>query len=179
MYEKCIKCPKVGVSCEGPHFFTMSAEELLEWCKERKKFLKLSNEKLSELTYIQKGNMLSGVPKGTIDRLFSGEHLDFKYETMRPIIRVLAGGEWVEAPCPEEPNSFADENISRLEEENARLKERLTEEHENMAFFKEQFSFRGKAIVTLTAFLGISVLLIIAALIIDLLSHDLGFFWRA
>ena len=178
MYEKCIKCPKVGVSCEGPHFFTMSGAELLEWCKERKKFLKLSNEKLSELTYLQKGNM-NGIPKGTIDRLFSGEHLDFKFETMRPIIKVLAGGEFVEAPCPEEPNNFADENICRLAEENARLKEHLTEEQEMKAFFKEQYSFRGKAIIALTTFLGISILLIFAALIIDLANHDLGFIWRS
>ena len=170
MYEQCIKCPKVGVSCEGPHFFTMPAEDLLEWCKERKKFLKLSNEKLAEL---------SGIPKGTIDRLFSGEHLDFKFETMRPIIKVLAGGEFVEAPCPEEPNNFADENICRLEEENASLKEHLAEEQEMKAFFKEQYSFRGKAIIALTTFLGISILLIFAALIIDLASHDLGFIWRA
>lgn len=179
MYEKCVKCPKVGVTCEGPHFFTMPAEELLDWCKERKKFLKLSNEKLSELTYMQKGNILTGVPKGTIDRLFSGEHLDFKYETMRPIIKVLAGGEFVEAPCPEEPNNFADENICRLEEENARLKEHLVDEQEKTSFFKEQYSFRGKAIIALTAFLGISILLIFAALIIDLANHDVGFFWVA
>ena len=176
MYEKCIKCPKVGVSCEGPHFFTMSAEDLLEWCKERKKFLKLSNEKLSELTYLQQG-VLSGIPKGTIDRLFSGEHLDFKFETMRPIIKVLAGGEFVEAPCPEEPDCFADERISKLEEENARLKEHLTDEKEKTAFLKEQYSFRGKAIIALTFFLGISILLIFAALIIDLMNHDIGFIW--
>ena len=168
MYEKCIKCPKVGTSCEGPHFFTMSAEELLGCCKERKKFLKLSNEKLAELT---------GIPKGTIDRLFSGEHLDFKFETMRPIIMVLAGGEFVEAPCPEKPNSFADENICRLEEENQRLKEHLSDEQEKTTFFKEQYSFRGKAIIALTAFLGISILLIFATLIIDLMNHDIGFIW--
>lgn len=179
MYEKCIKCSKLGVTCEGPHFFTMSAEELLEWCKERKKFLNLSNEKLSELSYIQKGNIPNGVPKGTIDRLFSGEHQDFKYETGRPLIKVLAGGEFVEAPCPEDPNCFADERISMLEEENAKLKERLADEQEKASFFKEQYSFRGKAIITLTAFLGMSILLIFAALIIDLSSHDLGFFWRA
>ena len=170
MYEKCVKCPKVGISCEGPHFFTMSAAGLLEWCKERKKFLKISNEKLAEL---------SGIPKGTIDRLFSGEHLDFKFETVRPIIKVLAGGEFVEAPCPEEPNNFADENICRLEEENARLKEHLADEQEKTSFFKEQYSFRGKAIIALTAFLGISILLIFAALIIDLANHDVGFFWVA
>lgn len=170
MYEKCVKCPKVGISCEGPHFFTMSAAGLLEWCKERKKFLKISNEKLAEL---------SGIPKGTIDRLFSGEHLDFKFETVRPIIKVLAGGEFVEAPCPEEPNNFADENICRLEEENARLKEHLVDEQEKTSFFKEQYSFRGKAIIALTTFLGISILLIFAALIIDLANHDVGFFWVA
>lgn len=170
MYEKCIKCPKVGVSCEGPHFFTMSAEDLLEWCKERKKFLKLSNEKLAEL---------SGIPKGTIDRLFSGEHLDFKFETVRPLIKVLAGGEFVEAPCPEEPNNFADEKITKLEDEVAMLKEHLADEQEKTTFFKEQYSFRGKAIIALTAFLGMSILLIFAALIIDLMNHDLDFFWRA
>lgn len=177
MYEKCVKCPKVGISCEGPHFFTMSAAGLLEWCKERKKFLKISNEKLAEL---------SGIPKGTIDRLFSGEHLDFKFETIRPIIKVLAGGEWIEAPCPDEPDNFSDEKIAKLdekitnlEEENQKLKDRLAEEKENSSFIKEQFKYRGKAIVTLTSFLGIAVAVIIAALIIDLLHHDFGFFWVA
>lgn len=118
MYEKCVKCPKVGTTCEGPHFFSMSAPALLEWCKSRKKFLNLSNEKLAEL---------SGIPKGTIDRLLSGEHLDFKFETIRPLIKVLSGGEWIETPCPDEPADFADEKIVHLEEENERLKEKLSE----------------------------------------------------
>ena len=170
MYEKCLNCSKLGTTCEGPHFFSMTAPVLLEWCKSRKKYLHLSNEKLAEL---------SGVPKGTIDRLLSGEHLDFKFESIRPLIKVLSGGEWIEAPCPDEPANFVDEKISKLEEENARLKEHLADEKEKAAFFKEQYAFRGKAIVTLTTFLGISILLIFAALIIDLMNHDLGFFWRA
>lgn len=175
MYEKCMNCSKLGTTCEGPHFFSMTAPVLLEWCKSRKKYLHLSNEKLAEL---------SGVPKGTIDRLLSGEHLDFMFESIRPLIKVLSGGMWIEAPCPEEPSEFADEKISKLEEritkleeENAKLKEHLADEQEKASFFKEQYSFRGKAIITLTAFLGMSILLIFAALIIDLANHDVGFFW--
>jgi hypothetical protein len=143
----------------------MSAAGLLEWCKERKKFLKISNEKLSEL---------SGIPKGTIDRLFSSEHLDFKFETIRPIIKVLAGGEWIEAPCPEEPDCFADEKIAKLEEratkleeENQGLKERLAEEKETSSFLKEQFKFREKVITAESLSLAASLLIIITMLVID------------
>lgn len=132
MYEKCLNCPKIGSTCDGPHFFSMSAPVLLEWCKSRKKFLHLSNEKLAEL---------SGIPKGTIDRLLSGEHLDFKFETIRPLIKVLSGGEWIEAPCPDEPNNFAYEKIALLEEENKNLKEKLNTYKEELAIYKDQLKW--------------------------------------
>ena len=70
MYKDCLNCPELGVTCDGPNFVAMTAAEILEWCKLRKAYLKMSNAKLSEI---------SGVPKDTIDRLLSGEHLDFKY----------------------------------------------------------------------------------------------------
>ena len=177
MYEKCIKCSKLGVTCEGPHFFTMSAEELLEWCKERKKFLKLSNEKLSELTYIQKGNIPNGVPKGTIDRLFSGEHLDFKYETARPLIKVLAGGEFVEAPCPEEPSNFVDEKLIHLEEENEKLKEKINVYKEKAEIYKDQLKWVRISSAILGVLLAGCLVIITAALVIDRFNSDLGFFW--
>lgn len=188
MYKKCIKCPKVGVSCEGPHFFTMSGEELLEWCKERKKFLKLSNEKLSELTYLLQGTILSGIPKGTIDRLFSGEHIDFKYETMRPIIMVLAGGEFVEAPCPDEPDNFVDEKIVHLEEENEKLKkeinelkeandEKLNNYKEKLDIYKDQLKWVRISSAILGVLLAVCLVIITVALVVDHFHSDLGFFW--
>lgn len=168
MYEKCVKCPKVGTSCEGPHFFTMSAAGLLEWCKARKTFLKLSNEKLA---------VLSGTPKGTIDRLFSGEHLDFKFETIRPLIKVLAGGEWIEAPCPDEPDKFSDEKISQLEEENTRLREKLNEvtetSNEKIKAYKEEvdiFKDQLKWIRISSAILGVLFSFCLVILIVILAS---------
>ena len=119
MYKECLNCPKIGVSCDGPNFMALTAAEALEWCKLRKNHLKMSNAKLSEI---------SGVPKGTIDRLLSGEHLDFKYESIRPILRALIGGTFDNNPCPdphEADNQKQSEIIEKLQAENASLKEAL------------------------------------------------------
>ena len=168
MYEKCLNCPKIGATCEGPHFFSMSAPALLEWCKSRKKFLRLSNEKLAEL---------SGVPKGTIDRLLSGEHLDFKFESIRPLIKVLSGGEWIEAPCPDEPNNFVDEKIVHLEEENENLKKEISVYKEKTEIYKEELKWNRISSAILGVLLAGCLVLITVALVVDHFHSDLGFFW--
>lgn len=91
MYLECVSCSKLGKACDGPNFVAMSAAELLEWCKLRKAHLGWSNAKLAEA---------SNMPKGTIDRLFAGSHIDFRYETIRPMVMALAGGEFTGNPCP-------------------------------------------------------------------------------
>ena len=182
MYFECLSCPKLGVSCDGPNFVAMSAHDLLEWCKTRKTKLGLSNAKLADM---------SGMPKGTIDRLFAGEHLDFKYETIRPMLKALVGGAWGENPCAD-PHGQIDEKleetVKRLEEEKKNLKEQvktiMEEYREEVAFLKEQVrneqeaaKGRKKAIIILDTSLGITLLIIIVALIIDRLNPDMGFFW--
>lgn len=111
MYDDCITCDKLGCSCDGPNFVAMSAVELLDWCKRRKQHLGLSRERLAEI---------SGVPIGTINRLLSGTHYDFRYETLRPIIKVLVGGSFDGNPCP-----TPDILIKTIMDENARLKAEL------------------------------------------------------
>lgn len=172
MYEECLTCKKLGISCDGPNFLDMSTTDLLEWCKARKSNLKISNESLAER---------SGVPKGTIDRLFSSKHYDFKYETIRPLLKVLVGDAWGENPCHSEEHfdERAEEKIKRLEEETAILKDNLKDEREDSAFLKEQLKYRQRVIATLSGLLTITTLLIIIALIIDRLNHDIGFFWVA
>lgn len=90
MYLECISCSQLGVSCDGPNFVAMSSKDLLEWCKQREKHIGMTREKLAEL---------SGTPKGTIDRLFAGKSPDFKYETIRPMVKVLVGGSFAGNPC--------------------------------------------------------------------------------
>lgn len=60
----------------------MVPSELIKWCKERKKSLGYSNQKLADL---------SGVPVGTIDRILSGSYQEFRYSSIQPIVAVLLG----------------------------------------------------------------------------------------
>jgi len=178
MYLECLECPKLGTTCKGPNFVAMPAHDLWEWCKKRKAQLRLTNQQLADL---------SGTPKGTIDRLFAKDQADFKYETIRPVIRVLVGGEFDdEATCQDpQQDALAAEQIKRLEEENAKLKETIAELKEAKAEKKEEIAFlKGEVenkrgyIKILVVLLSICILVICGALIIDRMNPDIGFFWR-
>lgn len=195
MYLECLSCPDLGVSCNGPNCVAMSAHDLLEWCKARKAALGMSRVKLAEL---------SGIPKGTIDRLFAGDYTDFKYETIRHLVKALVGGDWGDHPCAKaqaEEDKCLHEMIARLEEENAQMKEKLSKEEsahsqtvesvktdnqETVMFLKEQLKIeqgrskhRTIAIAVLGILLGIILTLMITALTIDRLNPEVGFFWRS
>ncbi len=190
MYQECITCPKLGISCDGPNFIAMSAPELLAWCKARKAQLHLSNATLSEV---------SGMPKGTIDRLFAGEHMDFRYETVRPLVKALVGGkEWSGDPCPDPSDSekaemlekihhlesellHRDDKIKGLEKTNDSLETLVTNTNaratKDKDFLREQIKSKNTAIVTLSVLLGLALAVIIGALIVDKLDLSKGFFW--
>ena len=117
--DKCITCEKLGVSCAGPNFLMMASQEVIEWCKERKKFLKMTRKKLEEL---------SGVPMCTLNRFFDGKNSYFYFETARPIIKVLVSDAWTVDSCiitqaqkQDAPDMSLLEKIERLETENAFL----------------------------------------------------------
>lgn len=151
MYLECLSCPKLGVYCDGPNFVAMSAIELMEWCKARKKHLGLSNAKLSEL---------SNMPKGTVDRLFAGHHLDFKYETVRPMLKVLVGGKFNGDPCPN-----PEDHTAELLQENAKLKDEYKHDREEyieiIKVLKGQLRAIKMTVISLGVALGISLLVIL------------------
>lgn len=118
--EKCIKCDKLGVVCSGPNFFLMTSAEVVEWCKERKKHLRMTRDKLKDFC---------GVPMGTLNRFFTGKNNYFYFETARPILRVLAGGAWAADNClsnqcqiQDVPDTESVAKIEALERENEVLK---------------------------------------------------------
>ena len=180
MHLQCVNCPKLGISCDGPRFFAMPPQELISWCKERKKYLRYTNAKLAEL---------SNVPQGTIDSLFANTHADFKFGTIRTILQALVGADWSGTPCTslsasgEEEKALReqirqlesdvqrkDDKIQHFADENKYLKESAADEgkrHQaNHDFMCEQLRRKDKIISVLTALLGFALLVIIGVLIV-------------
>ena len=193
MYFECVHCPKIGSLCDGPNFLAMPSNDLLEWCKQRKALLKWSNAKLAE-----EANM----PKGTVDRLLASAPVDFKFETIRPILKALVGGSWGSNPCgvTDDPlDSSMMEKAAQLEEENKILKEQLRSESDThiqdvnnvkqedrlkIDFLLEQLSYeranskgRKRAIIALSVLVFVLFAMIIAALVVDHMNPNMGFFW--
>ena len=115
MFCTCIKCDRLGLDCV-PNLMALPFPDLLEWWKQRQRFLGWSNQVLSEK---------SNIPIGTINRIKAGED-DCRYSTMRSIIHTLLGGYSVEFPCQKKlDQEFA--HIDTLEKQNKELAEKNEE----------------------------------------------------
>ena len=79
---------------ENKYFITLNPSDIVKWCRERKKSLGLSNQRLADL---------SGVPIGTIDRIMSGNYTEFKYSSIQPIVSTLLG-QYENTPEPKKEN---------------------------------------------------------------------------
>lgn len=65
-----------------PQVMSLNSTDLINWCRNRKQFLGLSNQRIAEQ---------SGVPIGTIDRIMAGKYTEFRYSSIQPIVAVLIG----------------------------------------------------------------------------------------
>lgn len=193
MYSKCISCSRLGETCTEFNPFAMTGEQLREWCKKRLTWLRMSRATLIEL---------SGVPKSTIDRYFSTEPCDFKFETIRPILKILVGGNWDEHDCPSTDMAINNDHLHaenehlhteciRLQEENERLRQHFLEQEkthnadmakfrENTAnaliLFKEQIKTKNTAITVLSIALAVLTVAVLAVLVYDRLNPAVGWF---
>lgn len=133
MFEKCIKCDRLGESCV-PNLMLLSFPELIQWCIKKQKHLGWTNQILADK---------SKVPVGTINRIKAGDYLDCKYSTIRNILIALIGGITDEFPCTDlvakelrqvEALEKQAEKLAIVEKENEDLKLRLSqidEQHRN------------------------------------------------
>ena len=124
MFDKCIKCPKIGESCV-PNLMLLPFADLIQWIDKRQKHLGWSNQTLADKS--------KQVPVGTINRIKSGEE-DCRYSTMKHILIALIGGISDEFSCTEqvEKELMQIEQLEKqaakltdAEKENERLKIRL------------------------------------------------------
>lgn len=192
MYKDCLTCPKLGISCDGANFLAMTAHELLEWCKLRKNRMGLSNADLAEM---------AGVPVGTLNRLFSSDMIDCKYETVRPIVKALVG-DWTKNPCPTPGEAKKDEHLiaelERLKTENESIKRHFTEaeerhskivtqHHEDMAkvrnntenalkLFNAQMRTKNIAITVLSIVVIVFIAVSLGLYVYDVVNPGIGWF---
>lgn len=110
MFEKCIKCNRMGESCV-PNLMLLPFSDLMQWCAKRQKFLEWTNQTLADK---------SSVPIGTINRIKAGEYADCKYSTIKHILIALIGGTKDEFHCTEQVENEL-RQIERLEQQTAKL----------------------------------------------------------
>lgn len=145
MFEKCIKCNRIGESCV-PNLMLLPFPDLIQWCNKRQKYIGLTNQELADK---------SKVPVGTIGRIKSGDYMDCKYSTIKSMIIALIGGTTDEFPCTAqvekelkqlEQLEYLETRLSSEEKENEELKLRLEEYRELNAFLKKENDRKAKII---------------------------------
>lgn len=194
-YNRCITCSSIGVHCDGPNFLAMDMHHLSEWCRLRKDYLHSLDTKWTN-AYIAEQ---AGVSKVSVDRFLSGNVEDIKTSTIARILKVLVNGSWGQYPCSmaaaEKEPIYMDNPtlIERCERLQADLDAARADDRQKIDFLKEQLAGKDKllaerynfikrkdrAIVTLSIFLGIAVILILAALVVDIINPDYGYFWHS
>ena len=117
MFEKCIKCTRMGESCV-PNLMLLPFPDLMQWCTKRQKYLEWSNQMLADK---------STVAVGTINRIKAGDYLDCKYSTIRNLLLALIGGTTDEFACTE------------LVEKELRQKELFEQQAAKMAEVQEKY----------------------------------------
>lgn len=110
MYEKCITCDIIGVTCV-PNLMRLQFSDLIQWIIKRQKHLGWTNKTLADK---------SKVPEGTVNRIRSGDFLDCKYSTIRNIIIALVGGTTDEFPCNKQVEKEL-QQMEQLEQQAAKL----------------------------------------------------------
>ena len=115
MFEKCIKCDRLGESCV-PNLMLLPFSDLLQWWNKRQKYLEWTNQVLSDK---------SKVPVGTINRIKAGDYQDCKYSTIKNILIALIGGTTDEFSCTEQVERELKqlEQMQQLEKEMGILRE--------------------------------------------------------
>lgn len=124
MFDKCIKCPRLGESCV-PNLMLLPFNDLIRWCDNRQKYLGWTNQVLA---------YRCNVPIGTINRIKAGEYHDCKYSTIKYILITLIGGTSDEFSCTEQVTQELQqmeelekqlEKVHAIEKENEELRLRL------------------------------------------------------
>lgn len=176
-YQKCLTCEKRGEGCDGPNLLTLTSSELIEFCKAVRLIRGLSIADVAEG---------SGIPRGTIGRIFSAEEgSGFHYDTIRAIALFLCGCKFLGNPCPTPDGWEMERANDRLEQRQQRVEHlegelaRTKDLYDGLrSYHRDYVRFMRRTVITLGIAAGLLTVTLITLLIIDATVPDLGFFFR-
>ena len=186
-HENCSNCHAGEMPCLGDLIF-MEPEQRIEQYRAWKKEAGYSNIHIAEE---------SGVSEVSVSRFFAGQTKDTKVSTLFDILRVILKARYYNC------QNRNTQDISRAQTDNTDdIKSRMHEQHEAdrriIDYLKTEiekrdaqirtkdkhleqradFIYRKDRVITiLSVLLGVSVLLILSALVVDVINPNIGFFW--
>lgn len=196
MKKDCANCDHLGRDCPKT-LMLLPLDELIGWCRYVMAKNKITHDLLARL---------SNTPKGTIDRVMAKQSADCRYTTIHAIVCALFEFLGISAACLDEVTAEADVQADEMKLQNAELQRALADAEkerqalqtriadlvESNALMKEQIAKKDaridllgntvgawrRVVRTLALLLGVTVLAIIVALLVDKFNPGIGFFWR-
>ena len=185
-YEKCLNCADLGSACDGPNFLAMETTEMGQWCNQKRK-------QIPGMTY-DKIATETGISKSAVHAFLNGTHSDYRIETIRQIVKLVIGGKWDDNACGNLSNSdkakyeesirhlddeikWRDDKIQHLLSENKTLHDHTDHMSKIVNDRYEFLKRKDKIMWMLGTMLFVAVATIIAALVIDAMNPNIGFFW--
>lgn len=171
MHNNCLECTHPGRDCI-PHLLTLQSTDLIAWCKGRKKKLGLSNVEIAAR---------SNVPKGTIDRLFSSDTIDFRFSTIQPVICVLTGCAPADLDCVEpqppvvqSPDPELLEKVHALQLQNHDLEKDLTYAEKTNTRLEDTIRSWKQAVYGMMCLCAVLAVSLVGYLRLDANNTDIG-----
>ena len=206
-YNLCLNCAHIGKRCDGPNFLAMDTDRWCEWCKLRKDYLGWTNATVADMAGISKvsvdrvmsGNVkdlristMQAITKALVNGTW-GQYPCAMSEASEP--------ETVYVDNPEMASKCESlkESLTKQAEEHKAALESIRKDTERMKeFYEKEIDFKDgqmlqkdkqlneraafmrqkdRYIAILATSLAIALLVIIAALVVDRLNSNIGFFW--
>lgn len=206
-YNMCLDCRFIGKKCDGPNFLAMDTDRWCEWCKLRKEYLGWTNAYVAEQAGVSKisvdrvmsGNVkdlristMQAVTKALVNGSW-GQYPCAMADMSAPETvytdnpELLSKCETLQAALDKQAAEHKTA-LASIRTDTERLKDFYEKEidfKDNQMLQKdkqldertEYMRRKDKYISILATLLAITLFVIIAALVIDIMNSDIGFFW--
>ena len=196
-FNKCLKCQFLSNGCSGPNMTAMSPERVCEFLQLRRLLLGYTYKKTATL---------SNLSEITVKRYLTNKVKDPSFLIIQALSRALVCDSDGKYPCPihlfpeesEQATAACKAAQDALTQKEQEFERELEIERKKVSYLLEQIKFdenqmtvkdkiiddrasfmkrKDRYIVLLLLLLGLSLAVIIGAVIVDAMNPSVGFFW--